>query len=204
MEVVGRDVAVRAVLHDPSVLADLSHGEETEAAPGFCGVVEVAAPSEEQLLSALTAMAGVVAEQGWFDPERSSLVAGTEHVVVAGEEPLMLAMALTRRSGMTREQFQQYWATRHADLGRQVPGSQGYRQVHANELLTEQARSVTGFAGTDYDGVALAYYSDTAAFRGIMANPAIVEPLLEDERRFIDHAQSTFVVGPTLPDRQPG
>jgi len=188
-------VSVRVALHDPSALVDLSHGDETEAAPGFSGVVEIAAPSEDQLLNALTAMRRVVADQAWLDHERCSVVCGTEHVVVAGEETVLLAMALTRKSGMSRQEFQQYWGTEHAELGRRVPGSQGYRQLHTDTPLTEHARSITGFAGTDYDGVALAFYSDTAAFRGIMANPTITEPLLEDERRFIDHTRSTFVVG---------
>ena len=76
-----------------------------------------------------------------------------------------------------------------------MPDSEGYRQVHTDTTLTERARSAAGVSGTDFDGVALAYYSDSAAFRAIMANAEVVEPLLEDERRFIDHERSTFVVG---------
>ena len=109
----------------------------------------------------------------------------------------MLAMALTRKNPLTRAEFQLHWATKHAELGRRVPGSQGYRQVHTDATLTEPARSAVGVGNLDFDGVALAYYADSAELRGILANPSIVEPLLEDERRFIDHERSTLVVGRT-------
>src|SRR5829696_10109119 len=77
-QLVGDDVAARAVLHDPSALADLSHGEETEAAAGFCGVVELAASSQEPLLDALGAIRPAVVGQSWVDRERSAVAVGTE------------------------------------------------------------------------------------------------------------------------------
>ena len=63
-QLVGDDVAARAVLHDPSALADLSHGEETEAAAGFCGVVssrpDGAGEGRGQRLSSATCWSGRV------------------------------------------------------------------------------------------------------------------------------------------------
>ena len=107
----------------------------------------------------------------------------------------MLAMALTRRAGMSLADFTEYWSTKHADLGRQVPGSEGYRQVHLDTELTSQARELTGFDGPRFDGVALAYYSTEVTFQAIMANAEITDRLLEDERRFIDHSRAAMVVG---------
>lgn len=104
-------------------------------------------------------------------------------------------MALRRRDELSRPEFQRYWSTDHAELGRQVPGSQGYRQVHTDAALTDEARRVLRLNGPDYDGVAVACYADQAAFLGIMANEAVVQRLLEDERRFIDHSAAAMVVG---------
>lgn len=76
-----------------------------------------------------------------------------------------------------------------------MPGSQGYRQVHTDAALTDQARRILGVNGPDYDGVAVACYADQAALLGIMANEAVVQRLLEDERKFIDYSAAAFVVG---------
>jgi hypothetical protein len=67
--------------------------------------------------------------------------------------------------------------------------------VHTDAELTNQARGILGVNGPDYDGVAIACYADQAAFLGIMANEAVVQTLLEDERKFIDHSAAAMVVG---------
>ena len=186
----------RAVVHDTTALGGLAHGDETASAPTFVALLQI-----RQLPNGpITADTGLrsllqLDQWPWVDRERSTVVVGPELVVVPGEQPLLLAMALRRRDEMSRPEFQRYWSTNHAELGRQVPGSQGYRQVHTDAALTNQARRILGVNGPDYDGVAVACYADQAAFLGIMANEAVVQRLLEDERRFIDHSAAAMVVG---------
>jgi EthD domain len=192
---------VRVVAHDPGILGGLAHGEETAAAPAFVGLVEVAFADGSDTDAGLAALGAALGAAPAFDRSASTAVAGSEYVIVEGDEPLMLAMALRRRPELTRAEFHAYWLTHHAELGRQVPGSEGYRQVHRDETLSERAAAALGLGGPEFDGVAVAYYSSGDRFLAIMANTEIVEGLLEDERRFIDHSQAALVVGraPGLP-----
>jgi EthD domain len=187
---------VTAWRHDPTALGGLAHGDETAQAPVFVAVVQVQRIAPEQLSVVLDALAEKFAAA--LDRERSSVVVGDELIVVPGEQPLILAMALRRREELSRTEFQRYWSTTHAALGREVPGSQGYRQLHTDSAATSEARRILGLNGPDFDGVALACYADHTAFLSIMANEAVVARLLEDERRFIDHSRAAMVVGYAL------
>jgi hypothetical protein len=182
-------------VHDATALGGLAHGDETGSAPSFVALLQLRQLPNWLSAQILAALAAALDQWPWLDRERSTVVLGPELVVVPGEQPLLLAMALRRWDAMSRAEFQRYWSTNHAELGRQVPGSQGYRQVHTDAELTNQARGILGVNGPDYDGVAIACYADQAAFLGIMANEAVVQTLLEDERKFIDHSAAAMVVG---------
>jgi len=182
-------------VHDATALGGLAHGDETASAPTFIALLQIRQLRNGLTPRILAALAAALDQWPWLDRERSTVVVGPELVVVPGEQPLLLAMALCRWDAMSRAEFQRYWSTNHAELGRQVPGSQGYRQVHTDAELTNQARGILGVNGPDYDGVAIACYADQAAFLGIMANEAVVQRLLEDERKFIDHSAAAMVVG---------
>ena len=185
----------RVVVHDATALGGLAHGDETASAPTFVALLQIRQLPNGLMPQVLDVLAARLDQWPWLDRERSTVVVGSELVVVPGEQPLLLAMALRRRDAMSRAEFQRYWSTNHAELGRQVPGSQGYRQVHTDAALTNEARGILGMNGPDYDGVAVACYADQAAFLGIMANEAVVQRLLEDERKFIDHSAAAMVVG---------
>jgi len=189
-------VDARLVAHDATALGGLAHGDETASAPTFVALLQLRQlPPNGLTPQILEALAAQLDQWPWLDRERSTVVVGPELVVVPGEQPLLLAMALRRWDAMSRADFQRYWSTNHAELGRQVPGSQGYRQVHTDAVLTNQARGILGVSGLDYDGIAVACYADQAAFLAIMANEAVVQRLLEDERKFIDHSAAAIVVG---------
>jgi hypothetical protein len=189
-----------------------AHAHETADGPGFAAVIHVSpadrgdelpgpgradqlagVPRGEQLAAALR---GVGADLVPFiDPARSAALAGGEHMIVPGDQPLMLAMAIRRLSSLTHEQYLEHWSTVHAELGRSVPGSQGYRQVRPEPELSRRVAAAAGVGVADLDGVALAYYADQQAFFGIMGNADVTGPLLADERTFIDHATSALVCG---------
>ena len=183
----------RFVVHDPSILAGLAHEEETAQAPPFRAVLATNLDRPDELAS----LAARLARTDWLDRSRSTAVAGTEFIVVDGDQPIVLAMALTRKAELSHDQFVDHWSTTHADLGRQVPGSEGYRQLHLDPALTTEARALLGFGGPEFDGIALAYYSSRDAVLAIMANAEVTATLLEDERRFIDHSRAAMVIGAT-------
>jgi uncharacterized protein (TIGR02118 family) len=194
----------RVTAHDPSLLSGLAHGQETQAAPPFGYLVELAFESEDAAMVQVGSLRDRLDPVGGIDRSASVVVAGKEFTVVAGDEPIMLGMALTRRDGMSRAAFTEYWRTSHADLGRQVPGSEGYRQVHLDETLTDTVAAALGFHGPRFDGMALAYYSTQTAFESIMANAEVTAALLADERTFIDHSRSAMIIGRTAAARRRG
>lgn len=189
-----QDGVVRGAVDAGLLGDDTAHASETSTGPGYAAVIHLETAGAGESLP--DAVSGVATEFGsLIDPLGSAALAGGEHVIVPGEERLMLAMAIRRLPSLRREQYAEHWETVHAELGRQVPGSQGYRQVRPEAQLSRQVAAAAGFGVDDLDGVALAYYSDEQAFFGIMGNPEIVGPLLADEQTFIDHAASGFVCG---------
>lgn len=190
--------SVRAVMALAKMPEGLAHLEATANGPTIQAVLELQA-SEGTARQALTdAVAGSIRRLGHVvEPQLSAAVAGVEHVIVPGDQPIVLAFALRRLSELTDVRFHDYWLHEHAKLGRKVPGSQGYRQVHTDPAWTKAVVAATGVVVGDFDGVAIAYYEDVERFVGILSNPAIIEPLLADERRFIDHARSVLVLGTT-------
>jgi len=167
------------------------HGEEVGGeAVSFDAVVELGGIGVDPY-----ALADAVEPLGgWLDDcvdaDRSAAVVGTEHVVVPGDEPLHLVYALRRLPALTPEAFRDHWQGPHAEIGRSVPGSQGYRQVHGDPAASARAAKAAGVRGDDFDGVAEAYYRDVDAFLAIIQQPAIIEVALADEARFIDRARS--------------
>jgi hypothetical protein len=188
------DASVRGAV-DAGLLGEATaHAQETSAGPAFAAVIHVNLADRADLLA--DAVHGAGAEFGQLiDPGRSAALAGSEHVIVPGEERLMLAMAIRRLPSLTHEQYVEHWSTIHAELGWKVPGSQGYRQVRRAAPLSRQVADAAELGVADLDGVALAYYSDEQAFFSIMGNADVTGPLLADEQTFIDHSASALVCG---------
>ncbi len=107
---------------------------------------------------------------------------------------IKLVFCLRRLPTLSREEFQHYWYNTHAPLVRshaEVLGIRRYVQVHSFEdsLSAGLQRSRGGPA--PYDGVAELWYDSLEALgeRSPERTQAGRE-LLEDERRFIDLANS--------------
>lgn len=171
---------------------DAAHAQETADGPGFAAVLHVVGAGD-RLAAALGGIGADLAPL--IDPAGSATLAGCEHAIVPGDQPLMLAMAIRRLPSLTHEQYLEHWSTTHAELGRSVPGSQGYRQVRPDAELSRRVAGAAGVGVADLDGVALAYYADEQAFFAIMGNAEVTGRLLADERTFIDHAASALVCG---------
>jgi len=109
---------------------------------------------------------------------------------------IKLVFALRRRSEMTREQFQTYWRETHAPLvatHAETLGIERYVQVHTrDDGLSRGVRASRG-GPEPYDGVAELWFASRDAIAEGAARPGGAEAaaaLLEDERRFIDLANS--------------
>jgi len=106
-----------------------------------------------------------------------------------------LIFCLRRLPQLSREEFQRYWRETHAPLVRRYASALGIRRyVQAHTVthpVAEAARAARG-AGAEYDGVAELWFDDDAFARHGGTAEAIEagRMLLEDERRFIDLAES--------------
>ena len=108
---------------------------------------------------------------------------------------IKLVFCLKRRPEMTREEFQRYWFETHAPLVKkhaQVLGIKRYVQVHSldHELSVPIQQSRGG--PEEYDGVAELWYESFEALAALRSPEATAagRELLEDERKFIDLANS--------------
>ena len=109
---------------------------------------------------------------------------------------IKLVFALRRRPDLTREEFQTYWREQHAPLvasHAETLGIRRYVQVHTLPDVLHAALRDSRGAPEAYDGVAELWFDSIEALGAAVVSDegrAAALALLEDERRFIDHARS--------------
>jgi uncharacterized protein (TIGR02118 family) len=118
---------------------------------------------------------------------------------------IKLTFCLTRLPHLTRETFQDYWFKTHGPLVASVAQTlriRRYVQLHSLAPEASQGLRASRAAPTEYDGVAELWFDSLDA---LIANGERAEAqaasalLLEDERRFIDHAKSPLWWGEEKP-----
>ena len=97
-----------------------------------------------------------------------------------------LIYCISKKAGLSVEEFQRYWRETHAPIAAAIPGLRRYVQSHVMpELYARQA--------PPYDGAAELWFDDLDAMRTAMQSPE-VQAALEDEKQFIDHGRvASFV-----------
>lgn len=98
-----------------------------------------------------------------------------------------LIYVITRKPGMSVEEFQRYWRETHGPIAARIPGVRRYVQCH---VLPELYGRETA---PPYDGAAELWFDDLDAMRLAMRSPE-VQAALEDERNFIDHSKVFSIV----------
>ena len=115
---------------------------------------------------------------------------------------IKLVFVIRRRDGMTREEFQRYWSEEHAELVKRhadVLRVRRYVQTHARDTDLDDA--LAGSRGSEprqYDGVAELWWDsidDLVQAATSEEGQTAQQALLEDERRFIDVANSPIWLG---------
>jgi uncharacterized protein (TIGR02118 family) len=115
---------------------------------------------------------------------------------------IKLVFVIRRREGMTREEFQRYWSEEHAQLVKRHAGVlrvRRYVQTHARDTDLDDA--LAGSRGSEprqYDGVAELWWDsidDLVQAATSEEGQTAQQALLEDERRFIDVANSPIWLG---------
>jgi uncharacterized protein (TIGR02118 family) len=93
---------------------------------------------------------------------------------------------IKRKPGMTVEDFQQYWLTRHPAVVTRLPGVRRYVQSHTLPSSYRKGEPA-------WDGIAEVWADDTDALRAMTASAA--HPAVQaDEAQFIDRASMGLIV----------
>ena len=109
---------------------------------------------------------------------------------------IKLSFCLRRLPRLSREEFQKYWFEIHGPLVRRHAAALRIeRYVQTHTLLGDAADSLRATRGgpPGYDGVAELWWKSDEDLAAATGTPAALEAgriLLEDERRFIDLANS--------------
>jgi uncharacterized protein (TIGR02118 family) len=113
-----------------------------------------------------------------------------------GPAVIKLVFCLTRKDGMSRQEFQRYWREDHAPLvasHAETLNIRRYHQLHTvDDAINDPIRASRG-GPPSYDGVAELWWDslETLAAPGqTEAGRAAGAALLEDEKRFIDLSRS--------------
>jgi uncharacterized protein (TIGR02118 family) len=115
---------------------------------------------------------------------------------------IKLVFMVRRREGITREEFQRYWKEEHAELVQRharLLRIRRYVQTHAHDTDLDDA--LAGSRGSEprqYDGVAELWWDsidDLVQTATSQEGQTAQQALLEDERRFIDVANSPIWLG---------
>jgi uncharacterized protein (TIGR02118 family) len=93
---------------------------------------------------------------------------------------------LTRKAGMTHEQFIKHWVEVHAPLSRAVPGLRRYVQSH---ILEERKHPHIPSTDIEVDGIAELWYDDREAMARSGASPE-AKALFADGALFIGKIKS--------------
>ena len=113
---------------------------------------------------------------------------------------IKLTYCLRRKPGMSWDEFSEYWRTTHAPLVKEraeVLGIKRYVQVRTlqDRSLHGRLQSRNGGSPEPFDGIAELWYDSLGAGIRNEAASQAARDLLEDERNFIDLANSPIWYG---------
>jgi uncharacterized protein (TIGR02118 family) len=99
---------------------------------------------------------------------------------------IKLVYCITKKSGMTYEEFFHYWKHIHGPIGAKIPGLRRLVQNHRVKV-PDDAR------GANFDGMAELWFDDIAALLAARKSPEW-QASSEDEREFIDETSVAYFI----------
>ena len=169
-EVVTRLPGVRRYVQSHALLSVYGKGEGKDE-PVYDGIAEVWA-DDTGALRAMTqspAHPGLQADEARFiDRATMGVIITEDHVITDGPaapDAVKSVAFLTRKPGLSVEDFQRHWLEVHAPIAAALPGLRRYVQSHTRRSAYEGGRVPA------YDGVVLAWFDSTEAIRGAASTP---------------------------------
>jgi len=97
-----------------------------------------------------------------------------------------LVYCITKKAGLTDEEFFRYWKSVHGPIGARIPRLRRLVQSHRQILPGDKNRP-------DYDGMAELWFDDVEALLAARQSPEW-RASNEDEANFIDHSKVAYFV----------
>jgi len=147
-----------------------------------CDVIDELAFDDET--SAVRCLADPAFAAVWasplLDPASIGCLVVEEHVAKPGPVPASFVKnyeLVTKRPGMDRDEFDDYWARVHGPLAATIPTIRRYVQAHLSP-------GTRGTGTAPYDGLAITWFDDVAAMRAGAATEAYARTRA-DEANFL-------------------
>jgi uncharacterized protein (TIGR02118 family) len=97
-----------------------------------------------------------------------------------------IVYCITKKAGLSDEEFFHYWKNVHGPIGARIPGLRGLVQSHRVSIPGDQY-------APDYDGVAELWFDDIDALLTARQSPEW-KASSEDEANFIDRSKVAYFV----------
>jgi uncharacterized protein (TIGR02118 family) len=99
---------------------------------------------------------------------------------------IKLVYCITKKAGLTDQEFFQYWKNVHGPIGARIPSLRRLVQSHRLSIPEDQYQP-------DYDGVAELWFDNIEALLAARESPEW-KSSNEDEANFIDHSKVAYFV----------
>jgi len=104
---------------------------------------------------------------------------------------IKISIFLTRRPGLTREEFAAYWTEKHTPLLASLPP--GALQVHRYVQLHPTGEQIPGIGTASYDGVAELWVDRVADAAAWFTSGTYTTTIAADEDNFLDRSATRFL-----------
>jgi hypothetical protein len=183
------DTVARVWVLVPGATDGLPHAAALGGDPkSFGAMLDLTGPTCESVLPLVTSLRRVLRPIA----AQSVVLAGTEHVLAPGEDACQFLVVLAPLPSLSQEAFHTYWLEHHARVVRPGRSGRGYRQFHADPDASRIIGQAIGLSTRGFEGTATGYVPDLATFRTALGDAQRLAPILEDERRFIDHTRTAI------------
>lgn len=161
--------------------------------PVYDGIAELWYDDTDSMRRAAASVEGAAAaadQENFIEkPSFDFLITQEREILPGTAAPGMVKMIyfLTRKNGMSIEQFQSYWAEHHGPLAAKVAGVRRYVQSHARKSAYRAGRNPR------YDGVAETWFDDFGTLRA-SAETAEYRAVRADEANFLEASTVRFII----------
>jgi uncharacterized protein (TIGR02118 family) len=111
--------------------------------------------------------------------------------LAAGQAMIKLVYCITKKAGLSDEEFFRYWKDVHGPLGARIPRLRRLVQSHRLTIPEDKNRP-------DYDGMAELWFDDVEALLAARQSPEW-KTATEDETNFIDQSKVAYFVSEEHP-----